>query len=233
VRADLQLDAPVSALVAGWNDAGFELLRKQPVGDNVVFSPSSIGHALLMAAAAADGATRAAIETAFGLPDGAHDAWNTIDHNIADSQSDQVTVTIADRIWPRVGIEPDQAWIDLLASHHGADVVPLDYATDIEGSRQTVNDWVSNRTERLIPELLPDGFIKPTTVLVLTDTLYFAADWERPSASTGQWMGPSPPSTGPRSPSHSCKNSGWPTGAAPATGSSAPRSHTPATTIRC
>jgi serpin B len=185
VRADAGRDAPVSALVAGWNDAGFELLREQPVADNVVFSPASIGHAMLMAAAAGDDATRAAIEAAFRLPKDAHDAWNSIDHQIADSQSDQLSVTIADRIWPRAGIEPDQAWIDLLASHHGADVVPLDFASDLDGSRRTINDWVSDRTEGLIPELLPDGFIEPETVLVLTDTLYFAADWERPFGKYG------------------------------------------------
>ena len=185
VRAEVASDAPVSELVAGWNDAGFALLREQPAEDNVVFSPASIGHALLMAAAAADDPTRAAIESAFGLPDGAHDAWNAIDVQIADGQSDQVVVAIADRIWPRVGVEPDQAWIDLLASHHGADVVPLDYVDDREGSRHTINDWVSERTEGLIPELLPDGFIRSNTVLVLTDALYFAADWERPFGKYG------------------------------------------------
>ncbi len=184
-RAGVRSDAPVSTLVTGWNDAGFDLLRQEPLADNVVFSPASIGHALLMAAAAGDDATRAAIETALGLPDGAHDAWNAIDHQIADSQSDQVTVAVADRIWPRAGVEPDQAWIDLLASHHGADVVPLDYPTDVDGSRKTINEWVSERTEGLIPELLPDGFISPQTVLVLTDTLYFAADWARPFGKYG------------------------------------------------
>jgi len=185
VRAEVASDAPVSELVAGWNDAGFALLREQPAEDNVVFSPASIGHALLMAAAAADDPTRAAIESAFGLPDGAHDAWNAIDVQIADGQSDQVVVAIADRIWPRVGVEPDQAWIDLLASHHGADVVPLDFGGDGGGSRRTINDWVSERTEGLIPELLPDGFIRSNTVLVLTDALYFAADWERPFGKYG------------------------------------------------
>jgi hypothetical protein len=84
VRVDIDPDAPVAELVAGWNDAGFDLLREQPVDDNVVFSPASIGHALLMAAAAADDPTRAAIETAFGLPDSAHGAWNAIDRSIAD-----------------------------------------------------------------------------------------------------------------------------------------------------
>lgn len=185
VRAPVESDAPVAALTSGWNDAGFDLLRRQPIEDNVVFSPASIGHALLMAAAAADDATRMAIEESFGLPAGAHDAWNSIDQTIAAAQSDQVTVAIADRIWPTVGLQPDQAWVDLLATHHGADVVPLDFAGNTEASRATINEWVSDRTEGLIPDLLPEGFIDPSTVLVLTDTVYFAADWQLPFGKYG------------------------------------------------
>lgn len=184
-RAAIDPDAPIETLATGWNDAGFELLRRLPAEDNVVFSPTSIGHALLMAAAAGDNTTRSAIESAFGLPEGAHEAWNSIDDAIASSQSDQVTVTVADRIWPRIGVEPDQQWVDLLATHHGSDVVPLDYANEPDASRETINNWVSDRTEALIPDLVPDGFIKPTTVLVLTDAVYFAADWETPFGKYG------------------------------------------------
>ena len=126
-----------------------------------------------------------AISAAFGLPEAAHEAWNRVDQELAAAQSEQVTVTIADRIWPRLDIEPEQAWIDLLASHHGADVVPLDFAGDPDASRDSINAWVSERTEDLIPELLSDGFITPATVLVLTDTVYFKADWERPFGKYG------------------------------------------------
>ncbi|MEJ7801639.1 MAG: serpin family protein [Ilumatobacter sp.] len=185
-RAAVDPDAAVEALAAGWNDAGFDLLRRLPADDNVVFSPASIGHALLMAAAAGDDTTRTAIESAFGLPAEAHEAWNSIDHTIAGSQSDQVTVTIADRIWPRIEIEPDQQWVDLLAAQHGTDVVPLDYMNQPDASREIINDWVSDRTNALIPELLPDGFIDPvTTVLVLTDAVYFAAEWATPFGKYG------------------------------------------------
>jgi serpin B len=184
-RAIVDPGAPTGELAAGWNDAGFDLLRQLPLEDNVVFSPASIAHALLMASAAADDATRSAIESAFGLPAGSHEAWNSIDHTIAGTQSDQVTITIADRIWPRIGIEPDQRWIDLLAAQHGSDVVPLDFDRQPEASRQVINEWVGDRTEGLIPELLPDGFITGNTVLVLTDAVYFAADWATPFGKYG------------------------------------------------
>lgn len=181
-RAQPASDAPLAELAGGFNDAGFDLWRTQPLRDNVVFSPVSIGHALLMARAAADDATGAAIDTAFSLPEGlaAHEAWNTSDQMIADhaDSDEELTVAIADRIWPRLDITPDQEWIDLLASHHGATTEALDFTGDPNGSRDTINSWVSDQTEDLIPELLPEGFIKPgNTLLVLTDAIYFKASW--------------------------------------------------------
>lgn len=179
-RAPVDTDAPRGALAAGFNEAGFDLLRRQPVDANVVFSPSSIGNAMLMARAAADPDTAAAIDAAFQLPDDSHEAWNALEQQLAAAQGDDVTVTIADRIWPRVDAQPDADWLDLLGTHHGAGIEPLDLAGDPEGSRDRINGWVGDRTEGLIPELLPEGFINDGTVLVLTDALYFKAAWKTP-----------------------------------------------------
>ena len=183
VRVQPASDAPVEDLAGGFNDAGFDLLRTQPLSDNLVFSPVSVGHALLMARAAADDATGEAIDSAFSLPEAvsAHDAWNASDQMISGDadRNEELMVSIADRIWPRIDLNPDQEWIELLASHHGASTEALDFSSDPEGSRDTINSWVSDQTEELIPELLPEGFIKPGgTILVLTDAIYFKAQWE-------------------------------------------------------
>jgi len=177
-RAVVAETAPIRPLAAGLNDAGFDLLRNQDAETNVVLSPSSIGHALLMARGAADAPTAAAIDEAFGLPRRSDEAWNAIDQRIAASQRKHVTITIADRLWPRIGLTPEQDWLDLLASHHGAGVEPLDLAGEPEASRKRINTWVDEQTEGLIPELLPSGSIDPTSLLVLTDTLYFKARWQ-------------------------------------------------------
>ena len=184
IRAGVSADAPVSALVAGFNDAGFDLVRTQPVDGNLVLSPTSIGHALLMARGAADDRTGAAIDQAFSLPPGlaAHDAWNVIDAAISQSNgtaqaidsSPSPVVTIADGIWPSQTARLDQVWIDLLATYHGADVEAIDTARP-EQSRAVINDWTSDQTNKLIPDLIPEGFINPSTVLVLTDGVYFRA----------------------------------------------------------
>lgn len=185
-RATVVADAPVAELVTGLNRAGFDLLRLQPVEDNLVFSPLSIGHALLMARPAADETTGRAIDEAFGFPTGeaAHEGWNALDTAIAATTgtaealdgSATPVVTVADRIWPATDASPDQAWIDLLARLHGADVETIDTAAP-EVSRAAINDWVAEQTNQLIPELLPKGFIHGDTKLVLTDAVYFKAQW--------------------------------------------------------
>lgn len=183
VREEPEPDAPVEDLVAGVNDAGFELWREQSGTDNLVFSPLSIGHAVLMARAAADQETGENIDTAFRFPDGlvAHEAWNALDAAMAGSADteDEIVLSIADRIWPRLDVTPDQDWVDLLVAQHHVSVEGLDYAADPDGARDIINRWVSEQTADLIPELLPENFLNPSTLLVLTDAVYFEAQWQR------------------------------------------------------
>lgn len=183
VREEPDPDAPVEDLVAGINDAGFELWSEQSSTDNLVFSPLSIGHALLMARAAADQETGHSIDTAFGFSDGlaSHEAWNALDRAMAGSADaeDEIVLSIADRIWPRLDVTPDQDWVDLLVAQHDVSVEGLDYAADPDGARDIINRWVSEQTADLIPELLPENFIKPKTLLILTDAVYFEARWQR------------------------------------------------------
>ena len=133
--------------------------------------------------------TGTAIDQALGLPAGvaAHQAWNGVDNSIAASAkaADEVTVSAADRIWPRIDISPDQDWVDLLVAEHGATTEKLDFAAAPEESRRVINAWVGEQTRGLIPELLPQRFIDGQTVLVLTDALYFKAQWLVPFGKYG------------------------------------------------
>ena len=180
-RAVPDPEAPTAELAAGLNQAGFDLWAGLGTDQNFVFSPMSIGHALLMAQPAAAEATAASISEALSLPDAAtaHDAWNALDQQMAAlaAAEDELTLSIADAIFPRLDVQPDQAWIDLLTSHHGAEIEALDFSGAAEASRAHINDWISDRTEGLIPDLLPEGFVSPATVLVLADAVYLEAQW--------------------------------------------------------
>ena len=179
-------DATTDELVDSLNNLGFELLLDEDSQDNVVLSPASIGHVVLMLRPAADDTTGTAIDEALQLEDGLepHIAWDSIDQQIVASNGTVTNrdgqtpvVTLADRIWPTENANPDQEWIDLLATYHGADVSPID-STQPATSRETVNAWVSDQTQGRIPDLLPDGAINANTTMVLTNAVYFEASWQ-------------------------------------------------------
>jgi len=56
----------------------------------------------------------------------------------------------------------------------------LDFASALEESRVTINNWVSEQTEGRIEDLIPQGALDPLTVLVLTNAIYFNAAWAEP-----------------------------------------------------
>src|SRR5262249_26704350 len=61
-----------------------------------------------------------------------------------------------------------------------AQVEALDFRGGAEASRTHINAWVSSQTNARIPNLLPRGFITPDMQMVLTNAVYFKADWRQP-----------------------------------------------------
>ena len=63
---------------------------------------------------------------------------------------------------------------------YGAGLRLLDFEEDPDGSRKTINEWVSQETNDRILDLLPPGSIDSLTRLVLTNAVYFNAPWLDP-----------------------------------------------------
>ncbi|MDY6952740.1 MAG: serpin family protein, partial [Thermodesulfobacteriota bacterium] len=83
-------------------------------------------------------------------------------------------------IWGQTGYSFLEAFLDTLAENYGAGLRLLDFASDPEACRLTINDWVADRTEDKILDLLPVNSIDPLTRLVLTNAIYFNAAWNFP-----------------------------------------------------
>src|SRR5919106_962258 len=97
-----------ASLGAGLNRFGFEfhrLLTARSPGENVVFSPLSIGMAFGMADAGARGETAGQIEDVFHLPGSGeelHAAFNALDRALADAGKS--TLRLANRMYPATGL---------------------------------------------------------------------------------------------------------------------------------
>lgn len=194
LRATAPSTTNVAALGASNRAFAFDLyhqLAKAGDGKNLLFSPYSISTALAMTYAGARTSTASEMKTALHYDLDApllHEAFNATDLALTSRGMGQVgadgtpfRLNVDNSIWtqksPDYPVVP--AFLDLLAVNYGAGLFQPDFKADPEGARGMINGWVSDRTQKLIPELLPAGSIDTGTRFVLTNTVYFNASWQK------------------------------------------------------
>jgi serpin B len=89
-------------------------------------------------------------------------------------------LNIVDAIWGQKDYEFLPAFLDVLAENYGARLRVMDFISEAEQCRLTINDWISKQTEGRIKNLIQPGVINELTRLVLTNAIYFNAAWEYP-----------------------------------------------------
>jgi serpin B len=182
----------ISQLVGGNNQFAVEFYLKASENagnDNIFFSPFSISAALGMTYAGAEGET--ADEMAhvlhFVLPmETTCRAFGSLmerlsSGDVQDAQSGEpFTLAITNGLWVQDGFSLLSDFVARAESNFDAAVRNLDFRGDLEGSRTTINDWVAEKTAERILNLLPQGVINPDTRVVLTNAVYFKANWQSP-----------------------------------------------------
>jgi len=116
-----------------------------------------------------------------------HPAFNGLDLELASrgegaegKDGEGFRLNIVNAIWGQEDVRFLSEFLDVLAENYGAGLRILDFASALEESRVTINNWVSDQTEGRIEDLIPQGAISPATVLVLTNAIYFNAAWAEP-----------------------------------------------------
>lgn len=184
--------ADLKALVEGNHRLTYDLFSTTAQeGENFTVSTLSIRTAFALVYAGAKGQTETEMaDVLYFDPNQSafHDAMNALDLALASramaadpAQSlEAVELSQANAFWGQVGYPWESAYLDTLAINYGAGIEALDFQESPEPSRLTINDWVEGRTKDRIKDLLPAGSIKPDTVAVLTNALYFKAPWAAP-----------------------------------------------------
>jgi serpin B len=196
-------DADLAAVVAGNTDFALKvlpLLDTTP-GNNTFFSPYSITQAFALAAPGARGTTLKGIEQALSFPlaqDRLNPAFNKLDLILAGKTAGAVLenglqtpkLNNANAVWGQKGFSILPAYLDTLAVHYGAGLHLVDFINATEASRQTINAWVEEQTNRRIQNLIPQGGISLYTRLVLTNAIWFKANWASPFPEINTASGP-------------------------------------------
>jgi serpin B len=172
-----------AALVDGNNAFAVDLygqLRKQ--NGNLFFSPESISTAFAMAYAGARGSTASAMAATlhFALPpERLHPAMGALLSSM-NSAHPGYQLRVADALWAEKDFHFLDDFLKLTASDYGAGFNRVDFKGAPEAARGTINQWVEQKTEDKIKDLLPAGSINAATRLVLTNAIYFKGDWQSP-----------------------------------------------------
>ncbi|MCW4048437.1 MAG: serpin family protein [Candidatus Bathyarchaeota archaeon] len=146
---------------------------------NVLFSPYSISMALSMTYEGARGETAEEMEAVFGFLDDPLERLPSVAriYNTLNEEGREYMLHTVNALWIQQDYPVQEDYVDAIVNFYGGDVNALDFITEPDESRVTINEWVEERTYDRIKDLFPPDSIDADVRLVLTNAIYFKGDW--------------------------------------------------------
>lgn len=154
-----------------------KLLAKEK--GNLFYSPASISAALGMTFAGSENETRQQMMNVLHIPQNSK-PWMQANERITslfNQKLDGFEVRLANRLWGQKDFAFQPSFLELSERVWQAPLGTVDFVSQPEPSRELINEWVAAQTNDRIRDLLPQGVIDRSTRLVLTNAIYFKADW--------------------------------------------------------
>ena len=188
------------------NALGLDLLRQgTEASGNALLSPFSIQTAFAMTWTGADGATKAEMAKVLHYPEDEAEVQSSFQalqkalDDIATSTteraanakkfggaSEPITLAAANRLFGQADYAFRDTFLKTVEGVYGAPLQALDFQKNSAGARKTINDWVADRTNKRIQDLVPPDGIDRDTRLVLVNAIFLKAPWtkEFPESAT-------------------------------------------------
>ena len=168
---------------AAMNDFSVNLLKGSVKdGDNTLVSPLSVMYALGMTENGADGNTLKEIENALGMPRSLTKAYLKNYPNYLVNERDRSTkFNVANSVWYNTSENSaavSEKYIAGVKNDYNAEVFPTIFN---ELALTNINNWVSEKTDEMIPSILSD--IDPGAMMYLINAITFDAKWNIPYVS--------------------------------------------------
>ena len=146
---------------------------------NVFLSPWSISSALAMTAEGAKGDTLTEMRNVLHLADDdtvRRSSFAAI-YNQINKKDKEYKLHTANALWAQQDYEFLQEYFDTVEDYYGGKVTNVDFVTETERARIMINDWVAEKTNDKIKDIIPPGVLDSTTRLVLSNAIYFKGTW--------------------------------------------------------
>ena len=149
---------------------------------NIFFSPISINMAIGITYAGAVGETEKQISSVFNFPENTstfHQSMGEMQRNIIGKASEGVEISIANQLWADKNYKFKCQYLRKTKKWYKAPVKRVDFYSNPDESRISINNWVEEQTHEKIKDLLPKGSVIDQTKMVITNAIYFKGQWDK------------------------------------------------------
>ncbi|XP_078544140.1 leukocyte elastase inhibitor-like isoform X3 [Lissotriton helveticus] len=145
---------------------------------NLFYSPISISSALAMVYLGAHGDTAAQMVQALQLHKAkdVHPGFQSLTSEINKSGT-KYLLRIANRLFGEKSFTFNTGFLDSCNKYYLSELEQVDFQQEYEGARGRINNWVEEKTDGKIQNLLVEGTIDSLTRLVLVNAIYFKGNW--------------------------------------------------------
>ena len=170
----------------------YETLEGEP--GNLFVSPASISGAfgLLYPGAAGETATQMAGVFGYdGVPAEAFAGTQNTLNGAVTADTEKTKLTVANAVWLREGSTLQAPYRQAVEDIMKAKVALVDFTKPVAAAN-LINSWVEDHTNDKIHDLIPPSAIRPgLTELILTNAVWFKADWKSPFKAEPRMTEPS------------------------------------------
>ncbi|XP_004682085.2 PREDICTED: serpin A12 [Condylura cristata] len=161
---------------------GFKLFKKLATNKpskNIFFSPLSISTAFSMLCLGAQDSTQAEIKQGFNFRDMSekdlHEGFHTLIPRLNQGNQD-LSLGLENALFVDQKVQLEPKFQKNVKKMYNADTIPADFH-NLENARQQINDYVSQKTQGMIDDLI--NSIAPGTVMLLINCIFFRARWQQ------------------------------------------------------
>ena len=150
---------------------------EQDTEANVFFSPLSISTAFSIAYEGAKGETASQIQQVFDFDENDSKRHKKISDVLSrlNHEDDWYKLQVANALWVKENYQIKQDYLNTAKTHYSSTVDNVDFTTN-DGINQ-INDWVKEKTNNKIQEILEPGSTDELTRMVITNSVYFNGKW--------------------------------------------------------
>ena len=161
-------------------ELSLSLLRTTPAAkENVCLSPFSIEEAFAVAGLGAREETAKEIAQAFQFPisDIPGRLREIEDVLESEEKSRHLEFSLANSLFVDKNFELSESFLKSAAALH-AEPESMDFRNHPQEARERINEWVEEKTQNKVHELLKPQNVQSTTLLIIVNAVYFQALWK-------------------------------------------------------